>query len=191
MNLERDINNLLRYARRIILRYYNADSCIASTRVACDVMRRLGYKAEPMSVQVTVCNPAMVRKMKEIGRYPTWEEFDKWTAEDGAWNVQIGGRFPNEVGWVCHLVAIINDQVLVDLSLDQASRPHRQMELRPYATTVTEAFLKGENLVREVGDMVLIYKKTDETAWQNTKNWINVDAYGPVTERVYRKMFNP
>lgn len=189
MDMTRDINLLLAYGREEVLRHFSVDSCIASTRVAVNVMERLGYAAHPMSVSCTVFNPAMTQKMEETGSWPKdAAEFDQWIADLGAWNVSLGLRPPGYHGFVCHLVAIINRHVLVDLSLDQATRSAKNMILHPFASVVPPAFLEGMPFITRQDGMLIIYKQTPETGWKLSPNWVNRWQYEPVVEAVYQKV---
>ena len=187
--IEKHINLLLKHARAEILRYYRIDSCIISTRVAVEVMKQLGYAAYPQSVACSVYNAAMVKRIQKLGWPSSQEEFQAWIKEDPSiWSVAIGHRHPGETGFVGHLVAIIEKNILVDLSLDQASRPQYNMELCPYARIVTDEFLKGEKSVAIVNDMAIAYEITNESDWKLSSNWTDKRQYEPLVAAVLDKM---
>jgi hypothetical protein len=51
-------------------------------------------------------------------------------------------------GWDGHLVAILESTVLVDLTLDQASRPEKNIVLHPGWSVVPTSFLAGRDMAQ-------------------------------------------
>jgi len=117
-------------ARKIILERYFPDSCVLSTAVTIELCKKLGIKGvEPLSCTVVAYNPELTEKMKEKGRFIT--EQDEFN--DAEYSVGVGfieGKHNGLKGWGGHLIAVGKD-FLVDLSLDQASRPERGMNFTP------------------------------------------------------------
>jgi hypothetical protein len=129
------------YARPEILKWYRPDSCIASSRVVFDLLRHYGMKPLAMACHVRVLNAALLKRIEKEGRHPKDEaEIRKWSRGDGSWNIGIGGTGqarPHR--WDGHLVVLAYRQVMIDVSIDQANRPRKNIELKPIVATVTEA----------------------------------------------------
>src|SRR5262249_29776146 len=135
---ERKLAAVMRAACRVFLPRYRPDSCIAAARVLVDVFDRLHVRCRPLSVVVDVFHPAMVaRAALEGGRLPeTTEEYQRWVAESGCWWLTLGMGEPRPGRWAGHVAVVAWDAVLLDLTLPQASRPQRGIELAPLAVQV-------------------------------------------------------
>lgn len=165
------LRGLLEHARLLILTRFRPDSCIACTRIALDVLAHFGVPAEPLPCRVVVFNPAMKARCEREGRIPDVTELDLWIEQDGAWSVGLG--FANgQPGYDGHLVALAHGRWLLDLSLDQASRPARGIELRPLVAEVTPAFLSGqERLFVDPNGCALWYERIDNAKHLVAPDW--------------------
>lgn len=119
-------------ARPILLRRFTPDCCIESTVAALDFLRARGVACRELSVQVMAFNAAAWKLYRNGSRVQesaadraTWDML-------GAWSVGIGfidtptpkpGRFAG------HLVALVEERWLLDLSIQQASRPRHKLRL--------------------------------------------------------------
>lgn len=162
------------FARPEILKHYRVDSCIASTRVIFDLLKRYELKPRAVACHARVLNPQLVKRINETGRYPqTNEEIVRWSEEDGSWNVGIGGTGERREGrWDGHLVALAFGRVLIDASIDQANRPKHNIELPPIAATVPDGWLEGDQLVVEERGCLVLYKaQPGERRWLQTAGW--------------------
>ncbi|HWN96914.1 MAG TPA: hypothetical protein VNT99_17935 [Methylomirabilota bacterium] len=125
---------LLTYGRGRILRNFARDSCIASTRVALLVLHRFGIRAVAMPCKVKVFNPMYWKRIRE-----GVSDISKHLP--GEWSVGIGyGYGPTQPGRMAfngHLVAVTDPSrgVMVDLSIDQISRPNKGIFFQPLAGT--------------------------------------------------------
>lgn len=141
--VETVMTGLVKYARAEICLDYRADSCLESCRIGAMVLKEFGIAAEPRAVRTMAANPELSRHMAAGNPMPaTPEEMDAL----GGWLVQIGDTGVPTVGkWDGHLVLIARAEKtwLVDLSIDQASRPHKNMILCPLAMPVPAEFLNG------------------------------------------------
>lgn len=114
------MEGLVKVARPLLLQYYPEDSCVLSTRVAIEVLKRHGISARPLPVRVKAFN-ALANSLLLAER---WEEMktnsDAWSRAIGYDNREIG-KFNG------HLVAYVEEQYLVDLSISQISRPEKNL----------------------------------------------------------------
>lgn len=151
LNARRDrvvvLDGLTRYVRQPMLESgFGLDSCIAATRIAIDVMEYFDIKAEPMPLAIFLMNGealalaeggATLEDIKvETHKYTVAQPGGPWTIGLGA-AAAAGQERPGT--WPGHLVAALPDmQLLVDLSCDQVSRPHKGMTMEPMLWKVAD-----------------------------------------------------
>lgn len=160
--------------RKLIRTGYNADSCIASCRIGMDLLARFDIKAEPLAVKLLVLNAAYVRHIDESGHMAqSIEERERWYAEDGAHSIGIG--IPHGLDPGRHVVLIVEGELLWDLSIDQASRPERDIMLaKPFLAPTSPAFLAGREMLtgRNVGGTLVSYSaRPGYDFWSSSPNW--------------------
>jgi len=154
MNTEAVLQGLLKHARSEILKEFRADSCIASTAVGLDILTHFGILAEPLPVRTLIFNEPFVTRIENEG-WPTGQQVQNWSEQDGSYSVGIGigPQQPNK--WAGHLVILIEKRLLLDLSIDQATRPQYNMLLDPLCIEVDEQFLSGSPKVFKVNQCVV------------------------------------
>jgi hypothetical protein len=127
----------------VLLRHFRPDCCIGATRIAVDLLgSHLHMRIRPLVTQAEILNPALVAR----DRLPEdRQEYAAWQAEFGAHWISLGARDapPRPGGWPGHLVAVLADRCLVDLSLPQANRPKHGIRLPPLVIGVDGEFLSG------------------------------------------------
>jgi hypothetical protein len=140
---------LAEHARQRILKDFKESSCISSTRVAVILLREHGIKANPFPVKVNIFNPLLSDLLAtevQINRQAGFDDdpdLIRLSETPGTWSVGLGYETPRG-GWPGHLVCAIDNKLCLDLSLDQASRPHHDMLLTPTVFETTRGFMKGE-----------------------------------------------
>ena len=163
-------------ARPIILKYASIDSCIASTRIGMEVLRRLKIQSSPLAVKVVAFNKKGSEFM--LAKHPEWVREQK----DGAYGVGIGHGHGKGTGWDGHLVLIVRDgtRYLLDLSIDQASRPQHGIVLTPFYTPYT-----GEPLTLEIpnGGAIIYETEPDNKEWKQAPDW-NLKRWSNAVEEV-------
>jgi len=104
---------------------YGLHSCISTVRAGLEVLRRLDVAARPVAVETFVFNAAFVTRARELDRLPRDRaESDRWFEEVGAHSIGITGLAQaNGRHWAGHLCILLENQLLVDASLDQIARP--------------------------------------------------------------------
>jgi hypothetical protein len=115
-------------ANREILKFYgDRGSCIFSTAVVCDVLAHYGFDTRPLRVQATV----LPTKPREHGCT---------LGSDGD-----GSRQPaaGHGKWRGHLVTLVNNEYIVDTTLDQVndSEPHLRADPVVVHLPATDWFL--------------------------------------------------
>lgn len=169
------LGTLARFGREQILKEWGPDSCIASTALAIDILKHYGIKAEAFPCTVMVFNAVNNQKIKEIGRLPNAEESRAWQ-DDGGWSVGVGfgSKGMAENKWPGHLVVIVDDEILLDLSIDQATRPKHKMYLQAGGGGIPnfQEFYSGKEVyVAEANDCLLIYERKDQDAYKKSPDW--------------------
>jgi hypothetical protein len=151
----RSEDELVRFCHRLtvatnvaVRAVYKADTCYLQTRVAVEAADYFGVALRPVGASVTIYNR------------PLWERLDALDEgeelgplRDEEWSVGMGfGVSGPERG--THCVAYHDGAGLVlDPSLDQASRPQRGIVVGP---SIVRAEPEGETIVTN-GELVLVY----------------------------------
>lgn len=181
------VETLLHVARPIILSEYRADSCIGSTRIAIDALDYFGVEAIGFGCRAMVWNRVHAAAVDAGHSEPT--------SVLGAHSVGIG--YPNAAaettpGLWLHVVALTAHQ-LIDLSLDQASRPERDMETAPLAGP-RPAFKDGLHYSFACVDsgVRVLYERCDDPCvtelWHRSRNWQRNVENRRLTGQVIRAM---
>lgn len=156
-------------APRIIYSKYRADCCLSATRITIEVLSAFGFTAWPMTTSTMIMNAKMFQLARLKGDMPdTKEELDAWV-EQGAWALGSDGRRQNVAlqpsadpdGWAWHLVALVNDEYIVDASSRQMNRPERDIIVGDIvAAPMPKQFASGDvpAILRCENGTVLTYK---------------------------------
>lgn len=176
------ISSTLRLA---ILDDFRIDSCIASTSAVIKVLAHYQILARPYPVKAFVWNPAYVREVTAKNFPPEdTAEFRAWCDMNGAWSVGLGFA-PSDpkapVGWEGHLVAAIpTANILIDASIDQASRPQHDIHLErgdPVIAPVSREWIEREHKGAEFHSdfgLVLHYEHdTKNLRYERSKDWLD------------------
>lgn len=170
----RILETIAKIAPNAILRKYKETCCIAGARIIIEVLKKLHFKnIKPFTVEANIFNEVYVKK----GRTPqSDEEAQQWLTE-GCWQIVLGDREEKIEGrWPGHLVVLINDQYLLDVTIFQATRPHKGIHLTPVLTTVPEDFIKGEDKCGLMyNNCMIIYTSypTDDS-YKTARDWWDV-----------------
>ena len=176
---------LMKVARPVIRTTFRQDSCIPSTRIGIDVLAYFGLKAVPMPLFMLIYNDEAM-KLIEGGKAAQLQELMHSRGPDepgGPWSVGVGAEIANSSGWAGHLVVGLPEyRVLIDLSIDQASRPHKGIDL-----PIPMLFLVGDDdwwsgketrwtsvLVNDRGErLAIIMDRTlkDPGGYRRSPNW--------------------
>lgn len=162
-----------------ILRHYRRDSCLASTRIGIEFLRHFGYTARPLAVRVEIANAEMLRCQAE--GIP-----DDQALEQGAWVVGIDGSDVIEgSGWDGHLVFTVEGYVM-DLSLDQASRPAKGIELSPLLAEIPPHWPQKPMGWMMNGSLVAYQEFGRTSRFRQTNDWRRESAWAPIVGKLVR-----
>ena len=126
-------------ARPVILRYFNRGSCIASSRIAIEVLRHFGIPARALPVRFVLRVPAL--EMAFVTGLSDQEK-TKARREAGSFVTVKSGpaiKGGSEIGWNGHLI-VHAAGVLIDPSFDQALDAIAQQGHRIDATPLIGVF---------------------------------------------------
>lgn len=168
-------------ARPLILAEFNADSCIAATRVVIDVLKHFHIPAYGLAVNCSIFSPNFVAAVEAGERPPEErEQLGEWLDKFKAHSVGLGmpgggerGKWGTEAG---HVVAAVPTlQTFVDASLDQCNRPEKQIVL-PGVITVrveSQAFFADEELADLMcnGSLLMYRARPAEKEFMRSTNW--------------------
>lgn len=204
----RILDALVARARPVIRAEFQADSCIATTRVGLDVLRYFGIPAQEYPLLVAIFNPEAVQLLAD--GLPMEELAARTQAigpeePSGPWSVGLGmspvpGGRAN--GWSGHLV--IGSPALgivADLSADQASRPHKQIVLEPYWASIGDPAWFADPaarqflMLRERGVLLVLDRggTPDPDGYRRSPNWkrrakSDPGLYNRLTGQIIRAM---
>jgi hypothetical protein len=190
------LDSLCTHIREEMLSRFRSDCCIGSVRAAIEILRYFGIAAKPLPVEVFIGNQALVDRVEVEGRLPTGEgEIERWYAEDGSWTVGLGFPIPGAPHHVGHLAATFEDggeSFLVDPSIGQATRPHRNIHL-PGAWWAPipdySKFLQRESkVIFQGGGLALYTAQVDNVVWKISPDWIQRHRTKEIIGRVIRKI---
>lgn len=172
------VAGLAHIGRPEILKRFKPDSCIASTRVGIEVLKRFGITAEAIPVKVMVYNEPLWKRM-------TAGSFDG-TFNDEDWSVGIGmGYDPRrrpEDGFNGHLV-IKTEGLLVDLAIDQASRPEKGLPIESLVVPWPQTW--GIRPFRFcLAGCYYDYSPSENGAYQDAPDWKESDRWTSTVDSV-------
>lgn len=190
MILDCVIDGLLQYARPEILKEFRADSCIASSAIGIDVLSHFGFISEPFPVQTIIFNQKMADKVEKFGM-PQNGLPDAWVAE-GAWSVGVG--FGAEIAkpgkWQAgHLNILAENRYLIDLSIDQATRPQYQIDMTPFCIEVSDDFIqRNQARVFKYNDCFLRIVPFSNHDYSSSPDWCSKLRRANVVRRTIEKI---
>lgn len=127
MNDDDAVRHLTTFARPLILNRWRKDSCLVSTAVALDFLSWAGVKAKPMEVEVLAYNALAVELIERGVPYTEWPA-DAWSV--GIVQADSDPEQRKYKAWTgAHLVTLVAERTLLDLSADQLSRPLYRMSV--------------------------------------------------------------
>jgi hypothetical protein len=183
MKLIEAADKLVKLAPPLLAQHFRPDCCIAATRVAMEVLLRLGFptKAQPTEFAVYTRN-LWQRRHQFDGNF-----------RDDEWSVAVGRDLPdikfhsNPNGYNGHLVCIAGHpgmEHLVDLTVGQASRPARGLTLPPAWHWPFE----GWPLHRGNERIIALYKPKVNPAFVRAPDWTDWKRTDHIIETILKEI---
>lgn len=168
-----------------------------------DALKYFGVRSEPISFFMMVLNE---EAMDLLRSGMTMQELKEHLApllleeSGGPWTLGIGANDPGLTGWAGHLGIRVGDH-LIDLSADQASRPHKNIVLEASAFLIEDpewwAGNKKFELFQTSGGVSLLLDRhaPDPDGYRKSKNWFRQSSkhdgapvFKEVTGKIIRAM---
>jgi hypothetical protein len=154
--IERVVGALLE-AKPAMLEAYGPRRCIVCTHVAIEACRAVGLKASPVAVEVDLVMPS---------------------GFEGHMGFEPSGAM-NPGDWNGHLVAVIENRALLDLTLDSMTVPDADLYPGPLIAPVDAKFAKGQVATIEVdGGIEITY-----TPHPENREFLTREDWGDRQER--------
>jgi hypothetical protein len=179
-----------RLVRAEILRGYNRESCIATSKYLLQVLTELGIQAQPVPNTVLVMNPPYAANVDRVGRLPQGQELKTWAARDNSCSVGLGFGMGAANRWAGHLgvlVSIANSTLLIDASIDQVNSPQHQIAIAsPVIAPVPPQFAVAEaSVMVEQNHCVLLYSsKPSNIDFYQTPAWMRSFSTQPILKEM-------
>jgi hypothetical protein len=165
-----------------------SDTCILTTRVLIGVLARRSIPAQAVAMQIATYNPMAARYVREHGFPNDAAAVAALDAAGGYIGIAGSGEAPQRKGrWDGHLVAFVNACWLVDATLDQMSRPQRNVHFEPLVASVPRRAIRKRVGIRLfVGQCMVEYEPLDDRRWESSVDWTDphieqivdeIDAY--------------
>jgi hypothetical protein len=163
----------------------NTNSSVCCTKVFTELGLAVGLDIQPLSVEVSVFNPVFAAFIEKNGLNPS-DAVMRNLGEAGGRFVVLGAKGEHEPkaedAWPGHLVAVISARgrpsVVVDLTIDQASRPTKDINIvDPLVFGVPDDFLTGKSVATgfcasKAGKLCFVYRAyPDDKSFEPTADW--------------------
>lgn len=171
------------HARAEILKSFRTDSCIATTRLICRLFRHYGIACEPLPVRAHIYNKSFQDNVRDNPWAMSPEAFRDWCERTGAWSVGLGVPNSGE-DIVGHYIAYLPDKkLLIDASIDQASRPHKGIHIDETLIFPAEPeFLEGKEpavLTSDEGVSVMYTAHLENKSYKQSPDWLDKSRTQP------------
>lgn len=185
MSIPKPVRLLTQHARPIILTRFRRDSCIASTAISIKVLQHFGIHAWALPVHMTAFNQTYIEMMEKLqgreGDEVPVEEQQYWL-DRGAWSIEV------EDSSVGHVVACTK-KVLIDMSIDQATRPAKNIFLEPLTMELRPGFFEGELNFTEMNETLVAYQANPgRTTFLESKDWTDALRHDRLVDEIIEVM---
>lgn len=175
----------LRQVRKMILDSgAMVTSCICCTKVFVQLAETVGLDARPLTVETSVFNPVFADWIEQHGLNPSDADVHKLGQAGGRF-VVLGARDDREAAenaWPGHLVAVLRAKgkptTIVDLSIDQANRPAKDINItEPLVFGVPDNFVEGRSVASgfvgtQAGKICFVYRAfPEDTSFEVSPDW--------------------
>lgn len=122
--------------RPLILEYFSRDSCVATARIVIDTLDYFGIVARPLAVEAIIFNGearAIIQSGSSLAELYQVMASIPLSRRGGPWTLGLGLNDDPKVAAGHVVVHVPSVSELLDLSIDQASRPQKGLVLSPMA----------------------------------------------------------
>ena len=193
--LKKDLcNAIINAVRDTVLENHIPASCIASTLVLREVLKR-GFNIDLLvrALTTTVYNPYVTRKIRAGETDPA-----QYVKSPEGWSVGIGyggQAVTDPTKWAGHMCGISKHDdgttlLLWDPSLDQASRPGKNINMRPLVFPIPADPYYGQDAHLEVNQCLVVYEDNEiaMTDLTNAPDWVRPKHFDRNVKHALRKL---
>lgn len=191
--IEEILERYAEIARGEILKEFGIESCIGSTRITVEVMKKLKVPVKPLVTKLYATNIVMAKLIEEHG-YPDPETLDRWVEEHGAHSIGLGygPPTPDDPGWDGHLVAFVGGRYVVDAAVDQVERPEKNIHVPDVLVAHPESgFIVGKKpMIVWLPAAMLRYEVMvpPDLGYKDSPNWRKRYQTQPAVERILHQL---
>jgi hypothetical protein len=170
---------------------YRADCCVAAAAILKRVFEVYGFKSEVIPVAVEIYNAQMDKLLRQGTRLPEDRERREMFFDlTGAWSVGLmpSGPAPLAIndqrggGFGGHLILHVED-CLIDATIKQADRPHKQIVLPELVVTEAAHLVSDGVMHLRVNDCAVVYRRIDDHSYRSAPDWRRRTTPFPETVR--------
>lgn len=174
------LNTVVTETRPRVLEHFSPDSCVATTRILIDVLEYFGVPGKPYAVEVAVFNQEARLILESDGLEAVAEAVHARSTEEtgGPWTLGLGLNIDTEDGAGHVVVGVPGMGVLLDGSIDQVSRPRKNILLEPFAVHIPETgFFShpdgqcGFTTTVNGHESTLVYTRSPVNRYAKSPNW--------------------
>lgn len=158
---------------------WGRNECFIGTRASIEVCKRLGWRSRPLTVAAFLTKmDAKIASGTNASGALTFSSTDT-TQDDGLF----------DTAWDGHLLTLVANRWLVDVTADQFSRPEHGLTLNnPIILEVDEYPVRpGSQYAGHEPDtgLVIVYKVVDDDTYWTRPYWQEQDHWMPVAEHAH------
>lgn len=180
-------------SRKLQRRLFSQDSCIAATRIAIRTAAYYGIVFRPVHVSCAIFNPWVTKQIERHGSWPHVDQLTAWTTSERGYGLGLGFPSPEQpFPGLGHVIAV-GSGLVVDLSLDQAARPQKRINLDafwlPVENEQLDRFLAGDStLVLKIEGCFVVYDHRPSDVFLQSGDWTIPERTDPVVEWIIKNV---
>lgn len=183
-------------APEVLNERFAPNRCLNAARICLDVMGAFNVRALPLSVGMSAFNREYFERFTKRGGFPNDDaELDVWLAA-GAWALGIDTRAERtdarRNAWGGHLVALVQDEWIVDGASIQFNRPEKGIVFPDvFVGHVERAFTRGRLpavFSSAEGACVNYRARLDDRSYQTCAGFLATPENTAAAEEIARRM---
>lgn len=154
----------------------NKGICFTASKVACKILRRLGYSCEVQRVKYIIGNEGGIKKFNQFlkdGKKPNYvgkEHILGLGFDEDDKTGEAGNHY---------VVYFDKEDLILDLTIGQASRPEKDIVMKPY-------FSDAKNKPKEI--IGCKFQKPDKEYELSTSFYLGREGYEKIIQDTYKRL---
>jgi hypothetical protein len=180
------LDKLAPVVRTEMLRRFDPDCCIATAAVLKRVFRYYDMEAHAIPAQVVISNPVAAEFARRGLPEPEMRDTKLWRDIVGFYRLAITPASAmimsaQEPGFGGHVIVLVRG-ILIDASLDQASRPRWKITIPSFLHfEATPEFLHhGAKMVVAANDCAIEYSRLADQSFKSAPDWTDAGRHESV-----------